>query len=211
MKKLLLSIAVLGLFVGSLLGQPTVNLIPNGDFEDVDDSLTWIRVDGSGDGPPVTFDVGGNTGGYGQITPSGGWGILVSPIEAGATGGGVPIVDLGISAGSLVTFTLDMKNDSGDGGTVGGMKVEAWGGNALLDNTGDVRPALIGDGSTWETYTFDWTLPTTTEKLIFVPLWDLAGEPLGIDNVGVVVPEPSTFALLGGLFAIGFVLWRRRR
>lgn len=209
MKKFLLSLAALGILAGSLSAQTI--LIPNGDFEDADDSLTWIRVDGSGDGPPVTFDTGGNLGGYAQVTPSGGWGILVSPVAPGASGGGVPIVDLSLTAGGPVTFTVDMKNDSGVAGTVGGMKVEAWGGNAILGNTGDVRPTLIGDGTTWETYTFDWTLPASTEKLIFVPLWDLNSDPVGFDNVGVVVPEPSTIAAVLGLLAFGFVAIRRIR
>lgn len=207
MNNILLSIIVLGVLAGTLSAQSI--LIPNGDFEAADDALTWIRVDGTGDGPPVTLASGGNLGGYGQVTPAGGWGILVSPIEAGGSGGGVPIASLGLTAGGPVTFTFDMKNDSIDGGTVGGMKVEAWGANAIRGNTGDVRPALIGNGTTWETYTFDWTLPANTDKLIFVPLWDLGNDPVGFDNVGVV-PEASTLAMLLGLAALGFVTWRRR-
>lgn len=185
--------------------------IPNGDFEAADSSSTWIRVDGSGDGPPATFATGGNPGGYGQVTPDGGWGIMVSPIEAGTAGGGVPIVDLGLTAGESVTFVYDSKNFTG-AGPVGGFKWEAWGGNALLDNTGDVFPTVVGDGTTWETYSYEWTLPAATDKLIFVALW--AGgantDSVGFDNVGVV-PEPSTIAAFFGLAALGFVLYRRRK
>jgi hypothetical protein len=33
----------------------------------------------------------------------------------------------------------------------------------------------------------------------------------GSVTMGTIVPEPSTYALLGGLLALGFVMWRRRR
>jgi hypothetical protein len=209
MRKLLLLTSVM---VAASLASAQVNLIPNGGFEDADDSLTWIDVSGAGDAAPTTFTTGGNPDSYATVTPNGGWGILVSPVEPGTSGGGVPIGDLGLVAGGAVTFTWDSINLSGDGGGLGGMKVEAWGGNALLGNTGDQHPTPVGDGTAWETLTYDWTLPAGTDKLIFVPLWDIAaGETVGFDNVGVVVPEPSTFALLGGLGALGFVLYRRRK
>lgn len=209
MKKLLLSLTALAVLAGTMSGQNI--LIPNGGFEDADDSLTWIRVDGTGDGPPVTFDTGGNPDGYGTVTPNGGWGIIVSNTVAGGAGGGVPIADLGLTAGGSVTFTYDSINLTG-AGPVGGFKWEAWGGNVIRGNTGDVFPTVIGDGTTWETYTFDWTLPALTDKIIFVALW--AGgantDTVGFDNVGVV-PEPATYAALLGLCALGFVAWRRRR
>lgn len=39
----------------------------------------------------------------------------------------------------------------------------------------------------------------------------IAGIDGSIQMVQIPVPEPSTYALLGGLFALGFVMWRRRR
>ncbi|MEX1115353.1 MAG: hypothetical protein WEB53_08885 [Akkermansiaceae bacterium] len=168
-------------------------LIPNGNFDA--GSTGWLRVDGSGQGPAVTFAAGGNPGGYGSVTPNGGWGILVSPTVAGNAGGGVPLADLGLTAGTTVTFTYDSKNITGPG-PVGGFKWEAWGGNAIKGDTGERFPTLIGNGTTWETYTYTWTIPAGTEKLIFVPLW--AGgantSTVGFDNVGVdntpVTPPP---------------------
>jgi hypothetical protein len=206
MKNLLLSLAALGVLAGSSSGNI---LIPNGNFDA--GAANWVHVAGNGDTTPVTFSTGGNPGGYGTVTPVGGWGILVSPTLGGAAGGGVPIADLGLTAGGPVTFTYDSINLSGPG-PVGGFKWEAWGNNAGVGNTGDVFPTVIGDGTTWETYTYNWTLPAGTEKLIFVPLW--AGgantSTIGFDNVGVV-PEPSTYAALVGLLALGLVAWRRRR
>lgn len=189
-----------------------VTLIPNGDFSN--GGTDWIEVNGSGTFPATTSATGGNPGGYGSLTPAAGWGILVSPPTPGNTGGGVPISSLGLTAGGPVTFTYDSKNLTG-AGPAGGFKWEAWGGNALIGNTGDQFPTTIGDGTTWQTYTYNWTLPASTDKLIFVPLW--AGgantNTIGFDNVGVVgVPEPSTLAVIAlGCFGLGTHLVRRRR
>ncbi|MEX0324415.1 MAG: hypothetical protein AB3N63_19820 [Puniceicoccaceae bacterium] len=209
-KKISLILAMVSF--ASLASAQVFNLIPNGDFEALDDSTTWVEASGGG---TVVFsypDSGGNTGGYGSIDAgTGAWAVLVSPTEAGNIGGGVPIGDLGLTANTSVDFKIDMIN-LGGAGNVGGLKVEAWAGNALIGNSGDVRPTLIGDGSTWETYTITWTVPDLTEKLIFVPLWE--GEAaIGYDNVGAmgaVVPEPSTIAFVFGIFALGLVAYRNR-
>lgn len=211
-KKLLpLTLALLGCLALPASGDI---LIPNGDFSD--GSTGWLRVDGTGQGPAVTSASGGNLGGYASITPGGGWGILVTPTVAGASGGGIPIASLGLTAGSQVTFRWDSINLGAPGsgvpavGTPAGIKIEAWAANAIVGNTGDVRPSTIGNGSTWETYNYIWTLPGTTEKVIIVPLWSGNSSVVGIDNVGVV-PEPSTYALLAlGAAGLGGHLIRRR-
>ena len=202
---LITTVALLGFMANSI---SAAILIPNGDFSN--GSENWLKVSGGGEGPADTFPTGGNPGGYGSITPVGGWGILVSPTVAGAAGGGVPIASLSLTAGGPVTFTYDSINLSG-AGPVGGFKWEAWGNNALVGNTGETFPTLIGDGSTWQTYTYNWTLPALTDKIIFVPLWAGGGNAstIGVDNVGVV-PEPSS-ALLLGLFGLGFLARRTRR
>ena len=202
---LITTVALLGFMANSI---SAAILIPNGDFSN--GSENWLKVSGGGEGPADTFPTGGNPGGYGSITPVGGWGILVSPTVAGAAGGGVPIASLSLTAGGPVTFTYDSINLSG-AGPVGGFKWEAWGNNAPVGNTGETFPTLIGDGSTWQTYTYNWTLPALTDKIIFVPLWAGGGNAstIGVDNVGVV-PEPSS-ALLLGLFGLGFLARRTRR
>jgi hypothetical protein len=208
-KTLTLTLAVLGCLA---LPASAIILIPNGDFSN--GNTGWIYVDGGvpREGPATTFPTGGNPGGYGSITPRVGWGILVSPPEKGVEGGGVPIASLSLTAGGPVTFTYDSINLSGPG-AVGGFKWEAWGNNVEVGSTGDVFPTVIGDGSSWQTYTYNWTLPALTDKIIFVPLWAGGGNPstIGVDNVGVV-PEPSTYALLAlGAAGLGGHLIRRRR
>ena len=191
-------------------------LIPNGDFSL--GGTGWVANSGLGEQPATTFATGGNPGGYGTVTPNAGWGILVSPTAAGATGAGYDLASLGLTAGGPVTFRWDsihlgVGNTGPSAGPVGGMKVEAWANNVIVGNTGDQYDALVGTGATWETYTYDWTIPTNAQKLIFVPLWAPSANTatVGFDNVGVV-PEPSTYALLAlGAAGLGTHLVRRRR
>ena len=201
-RKLIVILSALGL---ATLANAQITLIPNGNFEA--GNTGWVEANG---GSAAVFSypaTGGNTGGYGQIEePGGGWAVLVSPIEAGAAGGGYDIGTIGVVAGATNTFSIDLKTFSGTAG--GGMKVEAWGGNVLLGNSGDVNaPSANAD---WTTFQFDWDVPVGTEKMIFVPLWG-AGSTVGFDNVCVVGPYPTTYALMFGVGALGFVLYRRRK
>ena len=180
-------------------------LIPDGDFEQADHVPYWTFASA---GPGLTYNTsGGNGGGYASIDATAGeWAVLVAPPEPGNAGGGIPISYFGgaVVAGSTSTFTIDLKTLSGT--AAGGMKVEAWAGNALLGFEPDnLAPSA---SATWQTHTFDWLVPAGTEKLIFVPVWG-ANSDIGYDNVGVV-PEPATFGLLGLAGAALFVVRRFR-
>lgn len=185
-------------------------IVPNGDFEAGDDG-NWTTDGGEWDvgGYTASYEAtggSGDDGGYGQIESWGAnWSIFVNPPTAGAEGGGVPIGDIGVTAGTTATFTVDLKNFAGT--SPGGMKVEAWGGNVLLGNSGDVRAPSAS--ASWQTFEFDWAVPDGTEKMIFVPLWG-ADSTVGFDNVGVnAIPEPATMGLMG-LFGGGLMFFRRR-
>jgi autotransporter-associated beta strand protein len=183
------ALVALGYFIVS---SHALVLIPNGDFSN--GTNNWRQAGGGpgfGFSYPTTGGSGG--GGYGSIgADAGSWAILVSPVAEGGSGGGWAITTLGITAGVTNTFSIDLKTTGGFSAN-GGMKVEAWGGNIFRGDSGDRRPG--GAAFTeWTTYTFDWLVPATTDKLVFVPLW--AGPNLsnvvGVDNIGVLVTNSFT-------------------
>ncbi len=200
MNKLTLSIAML-----AMAGVASAALlVPNGDFES--GSAGWTEVFGGT--TTYTYETtggSGDNGAYATIdSAAGGWAILVGPGDNGAGGDGYLIGDIGVTAGATHTFTIDLISLAGGSGT-GGLKVEAWAGNAHIANSGDQWRA---SGSTeWETFTFDWAVPAGTEKMLFVPLAAHGAGKIGLDNIGVV-PEPATLGLLG--LAGGAMVFLRR-
>ena len=192
----------------------------NGDFEagigDDTSDPSWSSF--ASGGTVISFpDTGGSgdNGGFGLVdNTAGAWGGgLVSPADFEIAGNnGIPLSHFGVSAGDTVTITADMKNISGTG--IGGIKIESWGGGAILSNSGDL--AASGQSSSWATYTWSYTIDGSADAIKLVPLLTPptfgAGDGLsaiGFDNVGIV-PEPSAFSLIGGLLALGFIVRRRR-
>lgn len=157
----------------SLVAAP-VSII-NGDFNM--GSEAWTEVNGDGTFTYEYPTAGGNPGNHGVIdnTGGGGWGIWVANYEFE-----ILLTDLGLSAGETYTFSQDMKILTGN--NVGGFKVDFFQGGASNGSTGDIFPTLIGDGSTWETYTFDVAIPSGTEGIKVVPLWG-ADSRVGYDNI----------------------------
>jgi beta-glucanase (GH16 family) len=168
---------------------PSRILLPNGDFENGADN--WVQAEA---GPVnVSYEaVGGSedNGGYARMAAyeNTQWAVLVNPREAGASGGGIDIDTLGLTSGESYTFIVDLITFAGTAS--GGLKVEAWGNNALIDFLPDDRPSVTP--STWTTHSVDWIVPVGTEKLIFVPVWGI-NSTVGFDNVGVAFdpPEPA--------------------
>ena len=191
--KLLTAIAVL-----AMVGVASANiLVPNGDFE-TPGGASW-----SDDGPATgSFPtIGGNGGGYGALDGSTGWGVLVS-------NGGAPLplsyFGLGLVPGDTITVEMDMIALSGPTGSAG-LKMESWTATGVLDYTADMRKPIT---SSWETYSWDYTIAAGATHLKFVTIWDDA-DTTGYDNVGVV-PEPATLGLLG-ISAAAMLYVRRRR
>lgn len=158
--------------------------IPNGDFEN--GGASWFEI-----GEEHTMwtypSTGGNPDGYGTMdNDSEGFGIWVA-------NGGAPLAldSLGLAGGDVVTFLQDMTILAGE--NIGGLKIEFLEGATFLGDTGDMIPDLIGDGSTWETYSFEVTLPSNADHIKIVPLWGV-GSLVGYDNVGFVAPVPEIFA-----------------
>ncbi len=156
-------------------------LMPNGDFTTASGAM-WHQVNGGN----TTYDypsTGGNSGGYGVIDGTNSpWAIWV-----GNTDSAIPISNLGLSAGQTYTFKQDMKVLSGS--NVGGFKIDF----VPSGSTGDLRIPKIGDGSTWETYSYSISIPAGTTGIKIVPLWGV-NSIVGFDNFrvenGAVPPPP---------------------
>ena len=173
----------------------SVNLVlfQNGDFDHP--SGPGAGCDGSGDywatnsfGAPFSFSFptsGGNPNGYAVMDDTGGgsFGVLV-----GGNVTPVPLAPMGLVAGQTYTFQQDMKILSGS--SIGGFKIESWGPSGKISDNGGVYPTLIGDGSTWQTYTFSYTINPAATGLKIVPLWG-PNSSVGYDNIGVQVPTTA--------------------
>jgi len=161
-------------------------LVPNGDFEN--GSTSWFQ-----EGTDITFaypSTGGNPDGHGRINsvpPTTGTGFW-------AANGGAPITisSLGLTGGDTVNFKQDMKIFDGSG--IGGLRLEFFNGGDLVGNTGKLYPDLIGDGSTWETYSFEVTVPAGATHVKMLPL-GIAGSSVGFDTItvgeGTTPPDPT--------------------
>jgi hypothetical protein len=176
-----------------LLALPSwADLFTNGDFEDA--GTSWEEVAGGGTFSFSYPTTGGNDGSFGLIdhtTADGGFGIWV-----GNDGQPFTLTSLGLTAGSTYDFTHDMKILSGP--NIGGFKLDFTDGGNGAGSTGDLRPALIGDGTTWETYRFRIKIPAGVDGFKVVPLWGVDSS-VGFDNLGFsvtpilppVVPPPA--------------------
>jgi hypothetical protein len=82
---------------------------------------------------------------------NGQWGIWVSNGDSVLT-----LEQLSLTAGKTYNFTMDMKVFGGT--EVGGFKVDFF----PSGSTDDIRIPTIGDGSTWETYTYPVAIPAGT-------------------------------------------------
>lgn len=76
-----------------------------------------------------------------------------------------------------------------------------------------INPTLGGDGLPTNPANQSWSI-TGTYDLTAQNLFKLRAQnmPTTIDNISIIaVPEPSTYAAILGLLALGFVAWRRRK
>ncbi len=163
---------------------PIVPFVTNGDFE-IPGGASWAYyTDGFGLTYPTT---GGNPGGNAVInaTGPGGYGVLVAFSNTEKT-----LASLGLTAGGTYTFQMDMKIISGS--NVGGLKLEGPAGYVY-----ESRPAKIGDGTAWATYSFEVTFPPSLTQFKIVPLWGIGSE-VAYDNVRIQPPAPFTASIAKG-------------
>ncbi len=165
-------------FACLLVTQPcSADLFPDGDFENGLGS--WFEL-GSGGTFAFSYPTsGGNPDGYGIIDNSaadGGFGIWISNNEVPYT-----LDELGLVAGNKYKFTQDMQLLSGP--KIGGFKLDFTNAGENVSSSGELFPDLIGDGSTWETYTFEIDIPADVDGFKVVPLWG-AESSVAYDNIG---------------------------
>jgi hypothetical protein len=161
-------------------------LMPNGDFSA--GSTSWNQV-----GPITSFSypsTGGNPDGYGVMDATNGeWGIWVGNADAAIPLDGSVLP--GVSAGNTYVFKQDMRIEGAVGTNIGGFKIDFVGGPG--GTTGDLRIPKIGDGSTWETYSYTIAIPAGVTGIKIVPLWG-PNSIVGFDNFrvenGAVPPPP---------------------
>ena len=180
--------------VNVTVGLPNLVLFQNGDFDHP--SGPAAGCDGSGNfwatnsfGAPFSFSFptsGGNPGGYAVMDDTGGgsYGVLV-----GGNVTPIPLDTLALVAGQTYTFQQDMILLNGSS-SIGGLKLESWGPSGKISDSGNLYPTLIGDGTTWQTYTFPYTIDPAATGLKIVPLWG-PNSAVGYDNIGVQVPTTA--------------------
>jgi len=164
-------------------------LIPNGDFENGDTS--WAEA---GAGASFSYPAtGGNPAGHGTITS----GATEPGFWTAAGGAPIALGALGLTPGDSASFKQDMRIDSG--GTIGGLRLEFFNGAAVVENTGNLEPDLIGDGSTWETYLFPVNVPSNATHVKVLVL-GATGSTVSFDNVtvGDSVTPPTPVSSSGG-------------
>lgn len=190
---------VFGALAGATVGASAAPfLVPNGEFS-IPNGDDWNQAASAG--TVISYEAtGGNSGGFGKIDNTAGvWGgVLVAEGGAGpnpAVGGGIPLGDLGLTAGETYTFSLDMI-DFGGGGARGGFKLESWSETGALSDSGDQNFTTTGS---WATYHYDYTINPAATRVKVVPLVANNGNiSVGFDNVGgdntPIAPPPFVAA-----------------
>lgn len=194
MKKLLLITAALAFAAGSASAQ---NLLTNADFADISDPASgWEAF------------VGGNVQPSTVVSVSSGVATL-APTAATETNFYQSFLDAqgDALAPGTYEFSSDISNITTDGSdVVFFVKVfdAGWGFQG-----GEFQNPAAVEGTNTLSFTVDGSFP------IYQVGWYITGSTTGgmdITNPSLtLVPEPSTYAAILGLLAIGFVAWRRRR
>jgi hypothetical protein len=161
-------------------------LVNNGGFDT--NAAGWGFAGGPGQEVPTEEATGGNPGGYVTIeTGPDNWATWYQTDTEYLT-------DLGIPAGTVVTYQCDMIDLGGAGLTdQGGFKAESWQGGGTKLTPGDGVDVYFDVTSSWETYSFDYTMEDGTDNLKFILVnvtYDPSGDTAkyGFDNAEITIP-----------------------
>ncbi|MGL5019163.1 MAG: hypothetical protein ACRDBP_13595 [Luteolibacter sp.] len=159
-------------------------LFPNGNFASAPTRGTWAEEFGGLPGETTTFSYpttggSGGSGGYGVMNNSGGWGIWVNSNNAFFTS--AEMSSLGLTPGNGYTFFMDMKIETGAPNNILGRIKFEWAG--VGGGTEEFVRTLIGDGTTWQRYTYNVVIPAGATGLKVVPVIS-SNAKVGFDNIG---------------------------
>ncbi|NQX02463.1 hypothetical protein HQ447_17530 [bacterium] len=153
------------------------DVIPNGDFE-IPGGSGWATETTN---PTISFPTAaGNPLGNAVIDATAAEGFAAIKAFNGAE---KTFASLGLTPGETYTFRMDMKILAGS--NIGGLRMVGPAGYEFLN-----RPTIIGDGSTWETYSIPFTVPAAPTQALFSLVWGFNSK-VAFDNVMIVLPGPS--------------------
>lgn len=154
------------------------DVILNGDFE-IPGGANWATET---TGPVITFETtGGNTGpGNAVIDATVTEGFAAIKAFSGAE---KTFASLGLNPGETAVLQVDMKIL--EGSNIGGLRLVGGAGYEFLS-----RPPIIGDGSTWATYSIPFTVPAVPTQALFTLVWGFNSK-VAFDNVMIVLPAPG--------------------
>jgi hypothetical protein len=218
--------AILGLF-GFAFPSAAQNLLTNGDFGTVAAGTSWSDngwanyFDFSAYPTALagwTYAVGGGapdavSNYYIPGSPFSGYGYLVQ-LGAGSdlTGGSIS-QGFSSTTGAIYTASLDVAYVGNGGGSAITFGIyDVNNGSALV---GSQTTAFSSLTNSFQTVSFDFVAPST--NLTF-RISDASGGTVDTDvaagNASIAlktIPEPSTYAAIAGVLALGFAFWRRQR
>jgi len=173
--------------------------IPNGNFESDPLGVDW----GTTETTPSFMTTGGNPGRFVQLSD----GVGAFPVLYAFNNTEKTFASLGLAPGDTFSIQLDMKNI-----TAGTDPTSPIGGIFLLGEAGygiEAYPPLIGDGSTWETYTIGFTVPATPAalKIGLRPGKALSGATVAFDNVKIVTSKSTPVRFAAEIKTGNLVSW----
>jgi len=184
-------------------------IVVNGDFEIQDtgptDALAWTGENGTTIVRTLTGGVSGSSGLLiSNVTPVSAAGPLTE--NTGFAGGDAVV------GGMLYTFSFDSQRTFANGGVFQAQIVARDDANIPLGFP--VNVTLITGNGAFETFSQDFTAPAGTTRFE-INFFAITGADPGssssvvVDNVQILIPEPSTWAFL--LAGMGLYFRRRKR
>jgi hypothetical protein len=154
--------------------------IINGDFE-TPGGVGWATTQGT----PAFPTTGGFPTGNAVIDGTGGFAVLYAFNNTEKT-----FASLGLAPGDAYTVQMDMRITNG-GTNIGFLRLEGPAGYVLDEP--QTKPAIIGDGSEWATYSIPLTVPSgiNAPSQAKFGLRASGGSIVAFDNVKIVLPGPS--------------------